>query len=76
MIERCFVKQAFPILMIFTLPACIHVAVDPIYIKADVDIKVKVDRELEEFFTNVDKKAAALAPTTNTATNPATQPTP
>ncbi len=65
-------KRAFPILIfICTLPACIHVAVDPIYIKADIDIKVKIDRELEDFFSNVDKKAAAIAPATNPATHPA-----
>ena len=65
-------KRSIPILIFLcTLPACVHVAVDPIYIKADIDIKVKIDRELEDFFTNVDKKAATITP----ATGPATRPT-
>jgi hypothetical protein len=48
----------------------INVHVDPIYAKVDVNVLVKVDKELDDFFATVDRKAKNLqttAPTRPTA---------
>jgi hypothetical protein len=49
---------------------CIHVKLDPIEVHATLDVNVKVDRALDDFFGDLDKKAAA--PTATPATTPAT----
>lgn len=42
------------------LTGCIHVKMDPIEVRAVVDVNVKVDRELDSFFGDLDKKSAAI----------------
>jgi hypothetical protein len=40
------------------LSGCIHVKVDPIHVTLDVN--VKVDRALDDFFGDLDKKSSTL----------------
>lgn len=43
---------------------CVHVTLDPIKVHAVVDVNVKVDRALTDFFGDLDQKSAVLhAPT-------------
>lgn len=57
--------------------SCVHVHVDPIYAK--VDVNIKVDQELDSFFDDVQKKQsggikAVPAPPAPAASEPATVP--
>jgi hypothetical protein len=44
------------------LNGCIHVTMDPIEVHATVDINVKVDKALDDFFGDLDKKSATIKP--------------
>lgn len=54
----------FPrILLLLVLPilgGCIHVKMDPIQVHAIVDVNVKVDRALDDFFGDLDKKSTTI----------------
>ncbi|MFA6962056.1 MAG: hypothetical protein WC205_14975 [Opitutaceae bacterium] len=39
---------------------CIHVKLDPIEVHATVDVNVKVDRALDDFFGDIDKKSTTI----------------
>ncbi len=44
---------------------CVHVKTDPIEVKPihiTVDVNVKVDRALDDFFGDLDKKSATIKP--------------
>ena len=43
---------------------CIHVKLDPIQVHATVDVNVKVDRALDDFFGEIDKKSTTITPST------------
>jgi hypothetical protein len=43
------------------LGGCIHVTMDPIEVHATVDVNVKVDRALDDFFGDLDKKSTTLS---------------
>jgi hypothetical protein len=56
-----FMRRALSLcLLTLAWGGCIHI--DPIEIHAVVDINVKVDKALDDFFGDIDKKAATLAP--------------
>jgi hypothetical protein len=40
---------------------CIHVKVDPVEVHAVVDVNVKVDKALDDFFGDLDKKSTTLS---------------
>ncbi|MEX2044826.1 MAG: hypothetical protein WD941_05690 [Opitutus sp.] len=43
---------------------CLHVKMDPIQVNAVVDVNVKVDRALDDFFGDIDRKSTTInAPT-------------
>ncbi|MCC6415970.1 MAG: hypothetical protein IT582_08680 [Opitutaceae bacterium] len=53
------------LLALLFLPAlggCIHVKMDPIQVHATVDVNVKVDRALDDFFGDLDKKSTTITP--------------
>ncbi|MCF7688422.1 MAG: hypothetical protein K9M98_04685 [Cephaloticoccus sp.] len=55
------------LLLVFLLPllgGCIHVKMDPIQVHATVDVNVKVDRALDDFFGDLDKKSTTITPET------------
>lgn len=39
---------------------CIHVKMDPIQVHAVVDINVKVDRALDDFFGDLDRQSTTI----------------
>lgn len=45
------------------LGGCIHVKLDPVQVHATVDVNVKVDRALDDFFGDLDQKSATLEKT-------------
>lgn len=38
----------------------VHVKTDPIHVHATLDVNVKVDRALDDFFGDLDKKSATI----------------
>ncbi|KXU37519.1 hypothetical protein AXK12_01670 [Cephaloticoccus capnophilus] len=48
----------------FFAVSCINVKMQPIEIHATVDVNVKIDRELDDFFGDLDKKSTTLRPDT------------
>ncbi len=50
---------AFLLLAGFTSGGCIHI--DPIHVVVDVNVNVKIDKALDDFFGDLDKKSATLA---------------
>lgn len=51
-------------LLLPILGGCIHVKMDPIEVHATLDVNVKVDRALDDFFGDLDKKSTTIAPET------------
>lgn len=39
---------------------CLHVKMDPIQVNAVVDVNVRVDRALDDFFGDLDRKSTTL----------------
>lgn len=52
----------FILLLLPVLGGCIHVKMDPIQVHATVDVNVKVDRALDDFFGDLDKKSTTITP--------------
>ena len=48
-----------------TLGGCIHVKMDPIQVHAIVDVNVKVDKALDDFFGDLDKKSTTITSDTH-----------
>ncbi len=58
-----------PLLFAALVGGCIHVSMDPIQVHAVVDVNVKVDKALDDFFGDLDKKSATIT-TPAPAANP------
>jgi hypothetical protein len=56
MLSRCLVLGS---LVLFG--GCIHVKVDPVEVHATLDVNVKVDKALDDFFGDLDKKSTTLS---------------
>lgn len=52
--------RLFLLLPAVLLAGCIHVKMDPIQVHAVVDVNVKVDKALDDFFGDLDKKSTTL----------------
>ncbi len=58
----------FRYILVIALPAlaaCVHVSTDPIEVRPihiTVDVNVKVDRALDDFFGDLDKKSTTIGP--------------
>lgn len=57
---RCFSL----VLLAAGLTGCIHVKMEPIQVHAIVDVNVKVDKALDDFFGDLDKKSTTITPDT------------
>lgn len=59
-------RSAFLFLGLVPLSGCLNVTVQPIEVRvqATLDVNVKVDRALDDFFGDLDKKSATINPTT------------
>jgi len=42
------------------LTGCIHVRMDPIQVNAVVEVNVRVDKALDDFFGDLDKKSTTI----------------
>ena len=47
-------------LLAASLGGCLHVKMDPIQVNAVVDVNVKVDKALDDFFGDLDKKSSTV----------------
>ena len=47
-------------LLCFGLGGCIHVKMDPIEVHATVDVNVRVERALDDFFGELDRESQTL----------------
>jgi len=56
------IRRFLPLLALapIFLAGCIHVSMDPIKVHAVVDVNVKVDRALVDFFGDLDQKSAVI----------------
>ena len=61
---KCMSSRHLVLLLLPALGGCIHVKMDPIQVHATVDVNVKVDRALDDFFADLDKKSTTIAPAT------------
>jgi hypothetical protein len=46
--------------LLATMGGCLHVKMDPIQVNATVDVNVKVDKALDDFFGDLDKKSSTI----------------
>jgi hypothetical protein len=53
-------RRILPLVCTALLSGCLHVKLDPIQVHATVDVNVKVDRALDDFFGDIDRKSATL----------------
>jgi hypothetical protein len=44
------------------LAGCVHVKLDPIEVNANVNVNVRLDKALNDFFGDLDKQSSTLAP--------------
>ncbi len=51
--------RLLPFLGAFVLAGCVHVTMD---VHATLDVNVKVDKALDDFFGDLDKKSTTVAP--------------
>jgi hypothetical protein len=47
------------------LGGCIHVKLDPVQVHATVDVNVRVDRALDDFFGDLDQTSATIGTSSN-----------
>ena len=62
---RAMLVEALCCMAAAVLPSCVHVKTDPIEIKpihATLDVNVKVERQVDDFFSFEKKDAPATAP--------------
>lgn len=57
-------RSALLLLSLLPLSGCLNVTVQPIdvRVRATLDVNVKVDRALDDFFGDLDKKSATINP--------------
>lgn len=48
-------------LFIALLTGCVHVKLDPIEVNANVNVNVKLEKALNDFFGDLDKKSTTVA---------------
>jgi hypothetical protein len=44
----------------FVFGGCIHVSMDPVQVNANINVNIKVDKALDDFFGDLDKKSATI----------------
>lgn len=53
-------RRPFLLLPVVLLAGCIHVKMDPIQVHATVDVNVKIDQALDDFFGDIDRKSTTM----------------
>ena len=59
---KCF-RLLLACLPLLVASACIHIKTDPVDVHMTVDVNVKVDRALDSFFGDLDKKSTTIVDT-------------
>ncbi|MDE3083906.1 MAG: hypothetical protein KGJ37_01635 [Verrucomicrobiota bacterium] len=65
--------RLFFCLAAFAAAGCVHVRTDPIEVKpihVTVDVNVKVDKALDDYFGDIDKKSTTMNPDAKPASTP------
>ena len=53
--------RVFPLLLALVLTSgCLHITMDPVQVHAIVEVNVKVDKALDDFFGDLDEKSATV----------------
>ncbi len=52
-------RPLFAVLLL-TGAGCLHVKTDPVEVHMTVDVNVKVDRALDDFFGEIDRRSATI----------------
>jgi len=63
------------VLAVFALGGCLNVKTEPIEVKpihvtVDVNVNVKVDKALDDYFGDLDKKSTTIKPDANPSSTP------
>jgi hypothetical protein len=53
-------RRLFFLMPVLFLAGCIHVKMDPIQVHATVDVNVKIDQALDDFFGDIDRKSTTM----------------
>jgi len=53
-------RRLLLLLPVVLLAGCIHVKMDPIQVHATVDVNVKIDKALDDFFGDIDRKSTTM----------------
>ncbi len=53
-------RRFFLLLPAVLLAGCIHVKMDPIQVHATVDVNVKIDQALDDFFGDLDRRSTTM----------------
>jgi hypothetical protein len=53
-------RRLFLLMPVLFLAGCIHVKMDPIQVHATVDVNVKIDQALDDFFGDIDRKSTTM----------------
>jgi hypothetical protein len=59
-ILTAMLRRFLPLGCTVLLAGCIHVKLDPVQVHATVDVNVKVDRALDDFFGEIDRKSTTV----------------
>lgn len=63
------IRSCGPLLALLGATSCVHVSSDPIHIVADINVTVRVERQLDDFFA-FEAKYAGPTTTQSAATKP------
>ena len=61
MLFRSSASALLALSCVFLAGGCIHVKVDPVEVHATLDVNVKVDKALDDFFGDLDKKSTTIS---------------
>lgn len=57
---RAMSRRLFLLVPAVLLAGCIHVKMDPIHVHATVDVNVKIDQALDDFFGDLDRRSTTM----------------
>ncbi len=61
--------RIFPLLPVLALAGCLHVKMDPIEVNANVNVNVRLEKALDDFFGDLDAKSATIGAAPAATTN-------
>ena len=61
--------RILPFLAALALAGCIHVKMDPIEVNANINVNVRLEKALDDFFGDLDAKSATIGEPAAATTN-------